>query len=172
MTTNAGRLRLSDPSPYVTHEPTQGCPIRGTPVFSMNRAGLWLLDSLKHEWTNAILSTCLPRLGKRSLTHFPEAPSRRHSKGDLISGPTSLVKKPVFLSNPTSSWPSRFASSGLWSQVSIWLGPPFMKSQMTALARGLCGGFLGAMGSTGAETRSFCSASKPVRATEPNPQPA
>ena len=35
-----------------------------------------------------------------------------------------------------STWPSRVCSSGLGSNRSIWLGPPFCISMITALARG------------------------------------
>ena len=39
ITTNPGRFSASLPRPYVTHEPTHGKPMRGIPVFIMNRAG-------------------------------------------------------------------------------------------------------------------------------------
>src|SRR5262249_41190574 len=132
MTTKPGRFSFSLPSPYVTQLPTDGLPIRGSPVFIMKRAGLWLFDSLHSEWTNAIGSTCLDRLGKSDDPHLPHCPYCFHSNGDFISGPTSLMKKPEFLSNPGSGLPSCFASSGLWSQVSTWLWPPLTKTQMTA----------------------------------------
>ena len=49
-----------------------------------------------------------------------------------------------FSSSATSlggGWPSCFASIGLGSSRSTWLGPPCMKSWMTAFARaGMCGG--------------------------------
>jgi hypothetical protein len=41
----------------VTHAPTDGKPMRLMPVLSWNRAGEWLLVSVKHEWTNAMSST-------------------------------------------------------------------------------------------------------------------
>src|ERR1700730_2250015 len=42
--------------------------------------------------------------------------------------------------NPLSGCPWYFLSSGLGSNVSMWLTPPVMNSEMTALARGLkCG---------------------------------
>src|SRR5438046_2090409 len=128
MVTNAGRFSLSLPRPYVTHEPTQGKPMRGRPVLIWNRAGAWLFVSVQHEWTKAILSTWRARLGKISGTHVPDRPCCRHLNGDFISGPTSLTKKPVLLSKPFSSLPSAFARPGLWSQVSTWLGPPLMNS--------------------------------------------
>ena len=66
---------------------------------------------------------------------MPLWPWRAQSNGDFINGPTDPVKNPVFLSKPGSSFPSLLVSSGLWSHVSTWLGPPFMKSQITDLAR-------------------------------------
>src|SRR5262245_39957480 len=111
--TNAGRLRLSLPSPYVTHAPTHGKPMRDMPVLIWNSAGEWLFVSVQHEWTNAMSSTCLARLGKISGTHVPDWPCCFHANGDFISGPTWSMKKPVFLSQPFSSSPSCLTSSGL-----------------------------------------------------------
>jgi hypothetical protein len=71
MATNAGRLRLELPRPYVTHEPTQGKPMRAMPVLILKRAGEWLFESVQHECRNAILSTCRAMCGKRSETHAP-----------------------------------------------------------------------------------------------------
>src|SRR5262245_56621281 len=113
MVTKAGRFALSLPRPYVTHEPTQGKPMRGKPVLIWNRAGAWLFVSVQHEWTNPILSTCFTRFGKISGTHVPDWPCRFQANGDFISGPTSLTKKPVLLSKPFSSLPSALMSPGL-----------------------------------------------------------
>src|SRR3954470_15136213 len=74
--TKPGRLRFSLPSPYVTHEPTQGNPIRDMPVLIMNNAGEWLFEVVQHEWMNAILSTWPPSFGKISETHLPHCPRR------------------------------------------------------------------------------------------------
>ena len=45
-------------------------------------------------------------------------------------------------------WPAYLASAGLGSNVSIWLQPPPMKSEITAVARGLKCGAFGAYGFT------------------------
>src|SRR3954453_20273628 len=111
--TNAGRLSLTLPSPYVTHEPTHGKPMRDMPVLIWNSAGEWLFVSVKHEWMNAMSSTCFARFGKISETQAPDCPCLANLNGDFMIGPTWAVKKPVFLSNPGSSWPSRFSNSGL-----------------------------------------------------------
>ena len=58
-------------------------------------------------------STCRAMFGKISETQVPDWPCLANLKGDFISGPTWSVKNPVSLSNPSSSWPCRFSSSGL-----------------------------------------------------------
>src|SRR5579859_7563413 len=113
ITTNAGRFCVSVPRPYVTHEPTQGKPIRVEPVLILNSAGEWLFESVWHERRKAILSTCLAISGKISETQAPHWPCCSNLNGDFITGPTCSVKKPVSLSKPSSSFPSRFSSSGL-----------------------------------------------------------
>src|SRR4051794_34619240 len=88
ITTNPGRLRLSLPRPYVTHDPAHGKPIRGRPVFIMNSAGEWLFDSVYAEWMNAILSTCSPRWGNSSETLLPHSPRGANRNGDFMRPPT------------------------------------------------------------------------------------
>ncbi len=87
--------------------------MRVEPVLIMNSAGLWLLDSVWHEWMKAILSTCRAMCGNRSLTHVPLRPCWAHSNGDFIRGPTESAKKPVWRSNPANSLPWLRMSSGL-----------------------------------------------------------
>ncbi len=117
----------------------QGKPIRGIPVFIMNSAGEWLFDSVKTECRNAILSTCRPRFGKISETILPDPPRGVNRNGDFISAPTWFLKKPVVFwnvgSNSRIDLPCQRSSAGLYSQVSTWLGPPLVKTQMTRLAR-------------------------------------
>src|SRR5262249_4706214 len=88
MVTNAGRFWLSLPRPYVTHEPTHGKPMRLMPVLVWNSAGGGLLVSVKHEWMNAMSSTCFAMLGKISETQVPDRPCCAHWNGDFMSGPT------------------------------------------------------------------------------------
>src|SRR5258707_258179 len=87
MTTNAGRFWLSDPRPYVTHEPRHGKPMRVIPVLILNSAGEWLFESVQHEYTKPILSTCLAILGNNSDTQAPLWPCWANLNGDFISGP-------------------------------------------------------------------------------------
>src|SRR5262245_7052523 len=123
--------------------------------------------------------------GKTSLTHAPDSPYWANLNGDFITGPTCSLKKPVFLSNPTNSCPSRFSSSGLYCQVSTWLGPPFMNSQITFLALAGKWLFLGARGlsresaddpvtfsAAAADANSPSSANSAARARKPAPPPA
>src|SRR5579872_4533690 len=73
-TTNPGRSWLSEPSPYVIHEPIDALPNRGEPVNSMRSAGAWLNWSVFIERTTAISSTILLTWGNKSLTHVPDWP--------------------------------------------------------------------------------------------------
>src|SRR5436853_6900284 len=79
--TNAGRFALGLPRPYVTHEPTHGKPIRVMPVLILNSAGEWLLESVQHEWMNAIRSTCFAMFGKMSAAQAPLWPWRANLNG-------------------------------------------------------------------------------------------
>ena len=76
-------------------------------------------------------STHPARCGKTSLTQRPDCPCRRNGKGDFITFPGALVAASTRSPPPGSKvWPCRFSSSGLWSNVSIWLTPPFMNNWM------------------------------------------
>src|ERR1700730_15457984 len=94
---------------------------------------------------NARSSTIVLMCGKISDTHAPDCPYCLKLKGVFINGPGLPWRTTI------SPWPSigirlYFSSAGLYWNVSMWLMPPHMKSQIMALARGLkCGG-LGAYG--------------------------
>src|SRR5262245_36640508 len=132
----------------------------------------------------AISSTCCAIPGKTSLTHAPDSPYCANLNGDFITGPTCSLKKPVFLSKPTNSCPSRFSSSDLYCHVSTWLGPPFMNSQITFLALAGKWPFFGARGlsrdsddpvafsAAAAVVNSPSSANIAARARNPAPPPA
>src|SRR5262245_66696287 len=74
MTTKPGRFSLTEPRPYVTHEPRQGWPERMRPEFIISIAEPWIGDSAYIEWRKAMSSTQVARCGKRSLTHLPQRP--------------------------------------------------------------------------------------------------
>src|SRR6516225_6946970 len=134
-------------------------------------------ESAVIEWRKAISSTHLARCGKRSLTHLPERPYRLNCH----LGPTT---RPWFLWPPRPNvftatvLPSSSYSFGLYSNVSTWLGPPYMKRKMTLLALAGRGGAFGARGLANLLTPSAATASvaknpsrdkSPVKATPVNP---
>ena len=134
--------------------------MRICPLLIVNSAGEWLFESEWPEWMNAIRSTCSPKCGKISETILPLSPRGENANGDCINAPTSFEKKPVNLSKPSSSLPWYLASAGRWYQVSMWLGPPLMNSQMTLFAlRAKCA----ARGAIGLSARSGA-----VAATRPS----
>ena len=69
--------------------------------------------------------------------------------------------------------------AGLWSNVSMWLGPPYMNRKITLFAFGVKCGSLGASGSVRAAvscadadgSKNPSAESSEVRATEPKPAP-
>ena len=58
----------------MTHEPRQGWPLRIRPEFIISMAEPWMGDSAYIEWTNAMSSTHVARLGKTSETILPHWP--------------------------------------------------------------------------------------------------
>src|SRR5207247_2886453 len=85
------------------------------------------------------------RFGKISDTSIPFCPYLLNWNGLGISGPGQpwrTLMSPL----PVSGCPAYLVRAGLGSNVSTWLGPPVMNSEITAFARALkCGG-LGAYG--------------------------
>ena len=111
----------------------------------MSIAEPWLGESAVIEWRNEILSTCRATLGKRSLTCLPHWPYCLN----FHFGPTTrpllfLPPRPKVLTSIVL--PSSGYSSGLYSKVSMWLGPPYMNRKITLLALAGNGGSLGASG--------------------------
>src|SRR3989442_9632487 len=81
--------------------------------------------------------------GNRSDTSIPLRPYLLNWNGLGISGPGwpwRTMTSPATL--PSNGCPAYLVSAGLGSNVSTWLTPPLMNSEITAVARGLkCGGF-------------------------------
>src|SRR5216684_4493533 len=85
---------------------------------------------------NARSSTIVERCGKISDTHAPDCPYRLNVNGLFISGPGLPCRTTI------SPCPSRgirlyFSRAGLYWKVSMWLTPPHINNEMTALALGL-----------------------------------
>ena len=79
---------------------------------------------------NAKSSTTVAMCGSTSLTQRPHSPCRRNANGLFSTlNPGELVTDSTRRPSPGSNFcPSKAASSGLWSKVSIWLTPPFMNN--------------------------------------------
>src|ERR1043166_3405554 len=73
-TTYAGRLWLSDPRPYVTHEPSAGRPGCDLPVFMNQIDGSCPLMSVCIERISVTSSTMLAKCGSNSDTSIPHWP--------------------------------------------------------------------------------------------------
>ena len=115
-------------------------------------------------------STCSATCGYQSETQRPLSPWRAHFRWDGISVLCAVPGMAVSgLPNDSGmGWPAYFSSAGLGSKVSMWLGPPSMKHQMTDLAVGLWWGSLEASGSRAAAL----SAPRAARAIDPRPPAA
>src|SRR5262245_8662888 len=71
---NPGRSLLSEPSPYVAHEPNDGRPCRADPVYSSNSAGAWLNCSVYIDLMKTRSSAIDAIPGRTSDTHAPLLP--------------------------------------------------------------------------------------------------
>jgi hypothetical protein len=72
----------------VTHEPTQGKPIRVMPVLIMNRAGRVVVRLGEAGVDERHVVDVLRQVREDLETHVPHWPWRANSNGDFISGPT------------------------------------------------------------------------------------
>src|SRR5262249_10112667 len=120
----------------------------------------------------AISSTHFARFGYRSETSMPDLPCFENLRGE----PNSLPGLRIFSASSLvgMSWPLRLTSSGLGSNVSTWLTPPYMNRQMTALAFAAKCGFFGASGpgvTCGGAAARPSSASSADRARPAKPPP-
>src|SRR4029079_19666603 len=76
ITTNVGRLSLSDPRPYEAHAPRHGRPVFWLPLCISVMAGSWLIASVCMLRMNTRSSTDFLRFGNSSLIHIPDWPQR------------------------------------------------------------------------------------------------
>src|SRR3954447_12598543 len=110
------------------------------PVFIMVWAGSWLIWSVTIDLTTQMSSAIFAAYGKKSLTQVPPLPCCLN----LVSGPWTLRAWPwswaigcPLVNDSGIGLPSSSASFGFQSNVSRWVGPPDMYSQMTRLAFGV-----------------------------------
>src|SRR5262245_63461752 len=94
-------------------------------------AGACAGDSAQHDFRKQMSSTWRAVWGRMLETHAPDCPYCLNVNGDFIKGP-GLPKNVEIASFGRS--PSCRSSSGLGSNVSMALGPPSMKSQITDFA--------------------------------------
>src|SRR6185369_5810998 len=96
-----------------------------------------------------ISSTCSATFGYQSDTHMPLCPYclkvRLEPSRVLLLVPMAVIGLPK---EAGIGWPLNSVNLGFGSKMSMWLGPPSMKSQITDLAFGSWCGFFGARGST------------------------
>src|SRR5690349_1051805 len=74
-TMKPGRLFVSAPSPYQTHDPIDGRPEMVVPVFMKVCAGSWLIASVTIERTMQISSAMEPKFGNSSQICWPDLPN-------------------------------------------------------------------------------------------------
>src|SRR5579883_1752429 len=74
ITTNAGRSRVIEPSPYNTHDPRLGRPGCAKPVLKKICAGAWLNWSVWTDFTMQMSSTTLAKFGSISDNSAPHLP--------------------------------------------------------------------------------------------------
>src|SRR6266851_10249401 len=101
-TTNPGRFLFSVPSPYVSHEPSDGRPTWLCPVFIISMEGSWFGMSVYIERMKQISSAHSPTCGNNSLTSMPHCPYCLNWKGDRINEP---VLRSVAIDPPGSGLP-------------------------------------------------------------------
>src|SRR5688500_9222184 len=78
ITTNAGRLSLFVPSPYVTQAPKDGRPPRIEPVFIWHTPLEWFKPFAQHDRITARSSAHSAICGSQSLIHSPDSPCCFH----------------------------------------------------------------------------------------------
>src|SRR5262249_3961729 len=97
----------------------------------------WLRPSAQHARKTARSSACSATFGYQSDTQIPLRLYCFHARLEGISVfdavPIAVIGRPK---DSGMGWPASLSSSGLGSNVSRWLGPPSMKSQITDFARG------------------------------------
>src|SRR5579863_5305590 len=138
----AGRFWLSEPRPYVIHEPSDGRPGCDFPVFMNQIDDSWPLISVCIERTTQMSSTILAVCGNSSDSSVPQWPCFAKRNGLPINFLLAALTK-LKVTSPEYSVPLYFVNNGLGSVRSMCGGPPCMKSEIIARA---CGGQAGCFG--------------------------
>src|SRR5258706_2483097 len=155
----------------------EGRPARIEPVFIWHTDPTWFNPSAQQPLKTDILSTCLAISGYQSETQLPLCPCCLKVRSDgmmaLLPVPIAVVTLP---NDAGIGLPASASSAGFGSNVSTWLGPPSMNSQMTDFAVGAkCGG-LARKGSSVFPATALCNSpslsSIAPRARAPSPLPA
>ena len=74
---------------------------------------------------------------KKSEISKPLSPPGRNLRKAGVRNPILRPPELINFLSGGSGCPANFSKVGLWSNVSTWLGPPPMKSEITEVARGL-----------------------------------
>ena len=112
-----------------------GGPANVAPVFIWQTPPTWFRPLDQHERITARSSTHVAICGSQSDTQMPLCPCCCHLRLEAKSGERpSPIGVITGLKLAGSGWPARRFSSGLGSNVSIWLGPPSMKRKITLRA--------------------------------------
>src|SRR5262245_57867311 len=120
MAMNPGRFWLSLPSPYVTHDPSDGRTSRASPQFISISDGSWLGTSACIERITHNSSTHVATCGKISLTSIPLLPCFWNLNGDGNAAPVLRSVRRV----SGIGLPAYLVSCGLGSKVSTCDAPP------------------------------------------------
>src|SRR6266540_1867963 len=123
------------------------------PVFIWRQPEAWAAVSVNIERRTHRSSANFAVCGNRLLISSPLRPCFANSKGDCIRWPTARLFEPT-LQSPEYAVPLNFVRAGFGSNVSTWLGPPFMKRKTQCLA------FAGKWGCLGARGPAFVEALK------------
>ena len=161
----------------MTQLPSDGRPARVEPVFIWQTPPTWFSPLDQHERITARSSAQVAMCGSQSETQIPLWPCCFHFRREASSGERpSPIGVITGLKLGGSGWPASRFSSGLGSNVSMWLGPPSMNRKITL--RAVAGRRHGAVATTdeggcrlGPGRQRRAPAGR-VRARAPKPAPA
>src|ERR1700722_19216921 len=115
MAMNPGKFWLTEPSPYVTHEPMLGRMERASPQFISISEGSWFGTSAVIERITHMSSILSATCENTSLTSMPLWPYFLNLNGE---GKAAPVLRSVGRFSIGNNLPAYFSSDGLGSKVS------------------------------------------------------